>query len=367
LQHLAVMTALGELRGAFGTQFGRRKTVADSLEGDDLLSPARTSNIAAFIFEELQVTKRLKLQAAARIEQTSVDGIGLVLTTPDAGNEIAKERLFAPFSVSAGILYELPSGVVGRLTGQYVERAPDAAELFSKGVHEATQTFEIGNPLLKKERAVTFELGFRKAKGPFRFDASVYYTKFDGFIFKQLTGAVCGATLDACAVPPPDAELKQVLFQQRDATFTGAEVQAQLDIAPIWRGVWGIDGQYDFVLARFDDAEGGNVPRIPPHRVGAGIYYRDLEWLARIGFLHAFDQDRIGENETPTKGYTLLNADLAYTFKLDKQGSVVPEMTVGLKGENLLDDDVHNHVSFRKDEVLQPGRTIRLYGIFKLN
>ena len=33
-------------------------------------------------------------------------------------------------------------GVVARLTGQYVERAPDAAELFSKGVHEATQTFE---------------------------------------------------------------------------------------------------------------------------------------------------------------------------------------------------------------------------------
>ena len=34
-------------------------------------------------------------------------------------------------------------------------------------------------------------------------------------------------------------------------------------------------------------------------------------------------------------------------------------MTIGLKGENLLDDDVRNHVSFKKDEVLQPGRTIR--------
>jgi iron complex outermembrane receptor protein len=158
-----------------------------------------------------------------------------------------------------------------------------------------------------------------------------------------------------------------VLFQQRNATFTGAEVQAQLDVSPIWRGVWGVDRQYDFVLARFDDAEGGNVPRIPPHRAGAGIYYRDLAWLARIGFLHAFDQDRIGENETSTKGYTLLNADLAYTFKLDGQGALVPQMTIGLKGENLLDDDVRNHVSFRKDEVLQPGRTIRLYGIVKLN
>jgi hypothetical protein len=28
---------------------------------------------------------------------------------------------------------------------------------------------------------------------------------------------------------------------------------------------------------------------------------------------------------------------------------------------------VRNSVSFRKDEVLQPGRTVRLYGIVKLN
>ena len=51
----------------------------------------------------------------------------------------------------------------------------------------------------------------------------------------------------------------------------------------IWRGVWGIDGQYDFVLARFDDAQGGNLPRIPPHRAGAGVYYRDTNWFARVG------------------------------------------------------------------------------------
>jgi iron complex outermembrane receptor protein len=364
IQHMPVMTAFGELRGAVGTQFGRRKTIADSLEGDDLLAPARTNSIAAFIFEELQMTRRLRFQAAARIEHTTVDGTGLVLDdTLNTGTEVEKERTFRPISASTGLLYELPAGVVARLTGQYVERAPDAAELFSKGVHEATQTFEIGNPFLDNERAVTFELGFRKAKGPFRFDASVYHTQFNGFIFKQLTGAFCDEELATCG---PAGELKQVLYEQRDATFTGAELMAQYDIAPIWRGVWGIDGQYDFVRARFTDAEDGNVPRIPPHRIGAGVYYRDHNWFARVGFLHAFDQNKIAEFETSTNGYTLLNADLAYTFKLPQAG-LVPEMTIGLKGENLLDDEVRNHVSFLKDEVLQPGRTIRLYGIVKLN
>ena len=364
LQHLPVMTAFGELRGALGTQFGHRKTSAISTEGDGLLDPARTTTVAAFIFEELLVTRRLRLQAAARIEQTAVDGIGLDLSGPPV--TVAGERTFRPFSASAGLLYELPMGVVARLTGQYVERAPDAAELFSKGVHEATGTFEIGNPFLEKEKAQTLEIGFRKAKGPFRFDVAAYHTRFDGFIFKNLTGETCDDTLATCA-PGPGGELDQVLFAQRNAKFTGAELQAQYDVAPIWRGVWGIDGQYDFVHARFDDAAGGNVPRIPPHRAGAGIYYRGSSWFARVGFLHAFEQGRIGENETPTDGFTLLNADLAYTFKLGEGASGAPEMTIGLKGENLLDDEVRKHVSFRKDEVLQPGRTIRLYGIIKLN
>jgi iron complex outermembrane receptor protein len=363
VQHLPVATMLGELRGAFGVQFGLKRITALSFEGDGLLDPARTDSTAAFLFEELQVTKRLRLQGAVRIERATVDGIGLDVMTP-----VAVERTFLPFSASAGALYELPLGIVARLTAQHVERAPADAELLSKGVHEATGTFEIGNPFLAKEVARTIELGFKKAKGPFRFDASAYYTVFDGFIFKGLTGLKCDDTLASCGA---GSELDQVLYRQRNATFHGLELLAEQDIGRIWRGVWGIDGRYDFVHASFDDAEGGNVPRIPPHRAGAGLFYRDPAWTARLGFLHAFDQDRIGANETPTKGYTLLGADLAYTFKLDGHGSElsgpVPVMTIGLKGENLLDDDVRNHVSFKKDEVLQPGRTIRLYGIVKLN
>ncbi len=74
-----------------------------------------------------------------------------------------------------------------------------------------------------------------------------------------------------CAVDP-SLELQQIVFQQRDAQFYGVEVGAQLDIGRVWRGTWGIDGQYDFVRATFEDAAGGNVPRIPPHRAGAGVY-----------------------------------------------------------------------------------------------
>ncbi|HEX5998161.1 MAG TPA: TonB-dependent receptor [Hyphomicrobiaceae bacterium] len=365
VQHQPALTDLGMLSGAVGVQFGNRKLTATSFEGDSLLEPATTRSTAAFWFEELQMTQKLRFQAAARIEQTAVDGIGLLLTSPNTGMLVDAERTFMPLSASAGVLYVLPGDVVARLTAQYVERAPDAGELFSKGLHDATGNFEIGNPDLAKEAAHTVELGFKKAKGAFRFDASAYATRFDGFIFRQLTGIGCGDTLATCGV---EDELNQVLFLQRNATFYGLELQGEQDIGRVWRGVWGVDGQYDFVHAQFDDAQGGNVPRIPPHRLGAGVYYRDGSWLARLGILHAFDQDRVGENEEATKGYTLLNADLAYTFKLDgAAGGLVPEMTVGLKGENLLDNDVRNHASFMAHDVLLPGRTIRVYGTVELN
>ena len=166
VQHLPVTTAFGELRGAVGAQFGQRKTVAISFEGDCLLDPARTNNIAAFWFEELQVTKRLRLQAAARIEQTPVDGVGLDLSDPLNTVAIAGEKTFRPISASAGILYELPMGVVARLTGQYVERAPADAELFSKGVHEATETFEIGNPFLDQGEGTDSRAGVQEGQRP---------------------------------------------------------------------------------------------------------------------------------------------------------------------------------------------------------
>jgi iron complex outermembrane receptor protein len=273
------------------------------------------------------------------------------------------ERKFVPASASLGLLYTLPMGVVARLTGQYVERAPDAGELFSKGLHEATETFEIGNPFLSKERAVTAELGFKKAQGALRFDASAFYTRFDGFIFKRLTGVTCEDTIDTCTGGPGALELNQLVFEQRDATFRGVELGAQYDVAPVWNGVWGVEAQYDFVRATF--AAGGNVPRIPPHRVGAGVYYRDAAWFARVLALHAFDQGKIADFETRTNGYTMLNAELSHSFALPSQGAFTPTMTIGIKGENLLDDDVRNHVSFKKDDVLQPGRTVRLFGGIK--
>ena len=364
VQHLPVGTMLGAMTGAVGVQIGHRNIEAQSFEGDGLLDPARTTSVAAFIFEEFAVSRNLRLQAAARIENTRVQGDGIAdytdFTAPVA---FSGERDFTPGSVSLGMLYRLQGDVVARLTGQYVERAPDAGELFSKGLHEATGTFELGNPFLEKEKATTVEVGFKRATGAFRFDTSAYYTSYDGFIFKERTDITCDDDLDTCGAGG-GTELDLLVFGQRDAHFYGTELSGELDISPIWRGLWGIDSQYDFVRAEFSNGE--NLQRIPPHRLGGGIYYRDDNWFARAAVLHAFDQNQIGVNEEATPGYTLVSAELSYTVA--GNGLNEPGYTVGVKGENLADDEVLNHASFRRqDDILLPGANVRIFGRINLN
>jgi iron complex outermembrane recepter protein len=368
VQHLPVMTSIGVLRGAVGMQWSSRDLQAAGADGI-LLAPTSTQSLAGFVFEELQVTKKLRFQAAARIESDAVNGTASTfppnfLPPPDDPTLSSAQRNFTPKSVSAGVLYDLPYGVVARVTGQHVERAPDATELFYKGPHDSTATFEIGNPNLTIEAANTYEIGFKRAKGDFRFDVSVYHTDFKNFIYKRFTGAKCDDTFASCAVGGP-GEFNQIVYSQQNATFDGAEVLTEYDIARIWRGVFGVEGQYDYVHAVL--ADGTYVPKMPPHRLGGGIYYRDKNWLARVNLLHAFAQHEFATFDTPTPGYNLLNAELSYTTKLDRQAGLVPEITVGIRGENLLNDDIRNSVSYKKDEVLQPGMNVRMFGAVKLN
>jgi iron complex outermembrane receptor protein len=369
-QHLPVNTRFGELRGAVGVQWFDRDLSAAGADGI-LLAPTSTVSLAGFIFEELQLTKKLRFQAAARIETNDVKGTASTfaptfLPPPDDPTESPAARRITPKSGSLGFLYDLPLGVVARLTAQHVERAPDATELFYKGPHDSTATFEIGDPNLGIESANTLEIGFKRAKGAFRFDVSAYRTYFKDFIYKRFTGAKCDDDFASCvAGPAPGLPFDQIVYSQRDATFTGAEVLAEQDIARIWAGVWGIEGRYDFVHAVFDD--GSYVPKLPPHRLGGGIYYRDASWLARVDLLHAFAQNEFAAFDTRTAGYDLLNAELSYKLKLSQQAGVIPEMTIGLRADNLLDADIRNSVSYKKDEVLQPGRSIRVFGSVKLN
>jgi iron complex outermembrane recepter protein len=233
---------------------------------------------------------------------------------------------------------------------------PTALELFAHGAHDATGTFDIGDPTLKIETANSAELGLLRFQGDFRFDAKVYYTYYNNFIFRQATGTLCGESFATCGI---DAEFIQTIYSQRDAIFRGGEVAWQWDLVPVATGIFGVDGQYDFVRATFTD--GSNVPRMPPMRLGGGAYWRADNWFVRMGLLHAFGQSDLGINDTPTAGYNLLKMEISNKqyWRYSPWGPT--EITTGLVGDNLLDVDVRNSVQFHKDEILLPGRSIKFF------
>ena len=172
-----------------------------------------------------------------------------------------------------------------------------------------------------------------------------------------MTGNACDEAGN-CTAP---AELNEAIYSQADATFRGGEFQSQWDLAPLGHGMFGIENQFDVVRATFSD--GSNVPRIPPLRLGGGVYWRDANWLARVRLIHAFAQNNIAAvGETTTAGYDDLRAELSYNWKAVKpRADQLSELTVGISGSNLLNRDIRNSVSYSKDQVQMPGANVRLF------
>jgi iron complex outermembrane receptor protein len=367
-----------ELTTALGVQGGHQDLTAP---GDDSASPLNglwdpnnNHRVAGYMFNEFKFSPDTKAQIAGRVEDVRLNGTvpGIIPDVFDVASDPAsigtatqRNLQYTPKSASAGLIQNLFWDLVASVTAQYVERAPKPAELFSRGAHDATSTFDIGNPNLKIEVAESIEAGLRRAVGPFRFELTGYYTKFNGFIFRNLTGNTCDATACVAADDAVPLELRQARYDQRDAIFRGGEFQSQWDVLPLWMGVFGIENQFDVVRATFTD--GTNVPRIPPMRVGGGFFYRDSNWLARINLLHAFAQRDIAVvGETPTPGYNLLKAEVSYHWKSKSpRWDELSEVTVGVVGNNLLNEDIRNSVSYTKDEVLLPGVGVKVFANVK--
>jgi iron complex outermembrane receptor protein len=352
---------------AFGVQAGHQALTAPGSDSPGLFDPNNNSRLAGYIFNEFKFSETTKAQIAGRVEHVQLNGMATAFPAdfigvpgPLASGQRGIE--YTPKSISVGVIQNLPWDLVASATAQRVERAPKAAELFSRGAHDATATFDIGDPNLKIETATSFEAGLRRAKGPVRFEITAYDTRFNGFIFRRLTGNTCDATFDTCAAGP-GLELNQAVYSQRDARFRGGEAQVQWDVLPVAAGQVGVDGQYDIVRATFSD--GTNVPRIPPQRVGGGVYYRDPNWFTRVGILHAYAQTKIATQETPTEGYNLLRAEVVYRRMLTPHDFGPREVNVGVVGTNLLNEEVRSHVSFLKDSVLMPGAGVRVFANIK--
>ena len=252
-----------------------------------------------------------------------------------------------------------------------VERLPSVIELFMNGPHMATGRLETGNPNLNSETSNNFDITFNFDNGDFYAYASFYINDVDNYItlMDELDdhddhdddhgdehgdddhdddhGDDHGD--DDHDDHAEHANLIHADYVQEDAEFRGYEFEFGRTFS-LGSGDLTLSFGRDDVNAEFSD--GHNVPRINPSRNIYSLSYVENDWVFKLSLKDVEKQNDIGEGESVTDSYQMLNTRLTKTFNLSGPG----ELKVSIFGSNLLDEVARNHSSFVKNQVPLAGR-----------
>ncbi len=308
----------------------------------DYLEPTHTRTAAGFSFGESQLASFATLQFGARVENVKLSG------TPISGIPTVVD--FTPISGSAGVLFDISDQWQLGITGSSAARAPAQTELFARGPHDGPGTFEKGDPALGIERANSLEGSLRFTQGDTHFEGSLWGTHFNNFIYGDLTGRTCDDT--GFCIVGPGLDFLELLYKQQGANFWGAEGKADIGLSDTESGLFSLNLLADVVRASF--TTGGAVPRISPWRAGGGFSWSSGKFDAGVLLLYVGARDTTAPFETPTAGFTNVDAQIAWRPFDEK-----PDLEFAIVGHNLTDAVERNAVALNKDLVVQPGRDVR--------
>jgi iron complex outermembrane receptor protein len=315
-------------KGTMGLHYVNRDFGAFGEEA--FVEPTDTDRLGVYLFEQTQANP-VGFQFGLRY-----DGQDTNSSDPEM-----PDRSFDTWTGSVGVAWEISDAWSLGGTLNRPERAPTPEELYSDGPHLATFAYERGDPTLDSEVATGMELSLRAEYGRFEATLTGFATRFDGFIYPAETGE----EID---------ELEVLQFTQADAEFQGFELHGHIELLHAAKSHLHLGFSYDQVKAELRDT-GDPLPRIPPRRGRLALIYISNQWDARLEGWWVDDQDRVAEHETPTPGYEMLDASVAYKIFA---GRSVHQLI--LRGRNLTDEAAYNHSSFIKFQAPLPGRDVSL-------
>ncbi|MCH7336501.1 zinc piracy TonB-dependent receptor ZnuD [Acinetobacter sp. NIPH 2699] len=304
-----VHNPLGAWEGVIGTQYGQQKL---ELTGEEaFLAPNTTKKWSVFALEHAQFND-VHVELAARADQQKIE----------IDDSSKKDFDGSAFSFSGAANWEFAPDYKLSFVASHQQRLPLAQELYANGKHFATNTYELGNDQLKKEKSNNVELGFHFDNNKFDYHVHVYHNWFDDYIYAQ--------TLDRYE------DFRLVEYTQDKARFYGAEAEAGYQLSSIYKvSLFG-----DYVRGKIDN---DNAPRVPAGRLGTKVNADFGDgYSGSAEYYHVFQQDKIAAYETDTQSYNMLNLGVAYSG----QYSNVGDYRVFLNANNLLDEKVYQHASF---------------------
>jgi len=332
----------GKLEGAIGAWADLDN---QKIEGEEPLGPtSTTTGLAGYAFEEYKLNPETRLQGGLRFDYNKVHAKPTELEEEEEEGEVPdttflhidETRNWNAFTGSLGVLHEF-----GHLTGTFSLgrsfRAPTVQELFADGKDKPSGTFTIGDDGLGPETGFGVDASLKGSYHKVKFEVSPYAIFIQDYIYGFLTGD----TLESLPVRQ---------FSATDARLIGYEASVTVEVAPHVA----LGAASDYVNAQ-DTKTDAPLPFTPPLRGLLRASYSSERWSGDIDWRLVAKQDRLGQGDTPTEGYGLLNAGVGLRRA---GGHVVHDLR--LSCDNIFDRDIRDHLSVIKDFLPMPGRSIRL-------
>ncbi len=323
-------TPVKDWLGIVGMQTNKRDFSAIGEEA--FVPPSITRSLDWFITEEKSFNDlTLELGVRSGHQKINTDNPGINSNTPELQIE------HNTFSFSFNALWKLNARYSLSAALTRAQRAPDAEELLSDGLHLATQSYILGDQTLDKETSNNLNVAFKQYQGNTTFTFNLFYNRFNQFVYEQARGEIID-------------ELPVYQFVQEDAVFKGFEFDIDWIISDSKAATITLRGQADYVNGKL--TSGDYLPRMSPLRFGGGLSYEKNDYTINFDAIRSMKQENISEYETATPGHTLVNLELNYRLTSDKY-----EHLLFLKATNLLDEEIINHMSFIKDIAPEAGRS----------
>lgn len=370
-----------EWRGALSLHYRHEDFAAVGEEA--FTPPSITETVAAALMEEHHFGDWL-VQLGARVERVTIDADDVLLGGDAARGLYSIRHEFTPVSLSAGVVWDFVPGYNLGLSLTRSQRAPSAAELLSNGAHLAARAYEVGalyevlandegdwvvnfaERPIELETANNLDISLRKFEGDIGFVLGVFYNRIDDFYYERATGLAGELHHDHGDEEEHDHGHEEAHGHEDDHegesddadalplfVFTAADIESY-GVETEWH--WQLSrpvklvAQADYVRMQLRD--GGDLPRVPPLRLGLHLHYESGPLSARAGVTRHFSQSRIATYETETDGYTWVDAE--FTYQLGNRG----DTRLFLRADNLTDEDARVHTSFIKNLAPLPARSV---------
>jgi iron complex outermembrane recepter protein len=309
-----------------------------TIDGDMPLGPnSLTTGVAGYVYEEYLAGEETRFQAGLRFDYNRIHTSPYAASSDSVFRTIDVARLSNALTASLGAVETISPGLTFSLSVARSFRAPTVQELFANGLDAASATYSKGKAGLGPETGFGIDASFRARAAGFVLELSPYVNVINNYIYAFLTGD----TLQNFPVRQ---------FSATDARLMGFE--ASIAVQPL-TGI-AVKGSVDVVNAQ-DTRNNIPLPFTPPLRGLVSMTYRDPLWSGVLEWRLAARQVRLGDGDTPTAGYGILNCGAE--LRLTSGGFV---HALGIHCDNVTNREYRDNLSVIKDFIPQPARSFRI-------